>query len=121
MDLKERKLKQLDQILARPTQTERWRGIREFLLAYNPKIQAVDKQFIEDLNTTRAEQFNEFGSNKAMNIRQLMDMPAYLHEALITADPDLLEQMNNPDVNIQKKIWRELTLAFPEYKIGRKV
>lgn len=120
-ELKERKLKQLDQILSRPSQIERWRGIREFMLAYNPRIALVDKEFIASLNDTRNEQFNEFGSNKAMNIRQLMDMPSYLHEALITADPELLPQMNNPDVKVQKNIWRKLTAAFPEYKIARKI
>lgn len=120
-DLKEQKLKQLNAILDRPSQIERWRGIREFLLAYNPKVAAVDREFIQQVNDTRNEQFNDFGSNKGMNIRQLLDMPGYLHEALITADPELLPLMNNEDLNVQRKIWRKLTAAFPEYKVARKI
>lgn len=120
-ELKERKLKQLDVILARSNDIARWRGIREFILAYNPKVAAVDKHFIESLNETRNKQLNEFGASKGFHIRQLMDMPAYLHEALITADPQLLPLMNSNDRDVQKKIWRKITEAFPEYKIARKI
>jgi oligoendopeptidase F len=120
-ELKERKLKQLDTILAKSSQIERWRGIREFILSYNPVIKAIDKEFIESLNKTRDEQHNEYGASESLGVRQLMDMPSYLHEALITADPELLPLMNNDDRNVQKKIWRKLTAAFPEYKIARKI
>jgi len=120
-ELKERKLKQLDTILSRSSQVERWRGIKDFLIAYNPRIKPIDDQFILALNETRAEQLNDFGSNKAMNIRQLMDLPTYLYEALITADTELLPLMNSKDIEIQKKVWRKIAMAFPEYKIARKI
>lgn len=120
-ELKERKLKQLDTILSRPSQSERWRGIKDFLIAYNPKIKPIDDQFILALNETRNEQLNDYGSNKAMNIRQLMDLPTYLYEALITADTELLPLMNSRDVEVQKKIWRKIAATFPEYKIARKI
>lgn len=117
---KELRLQQLDKILSQRKDSDRWRGIRLFLLAHNPKVAEMDKGFIESLNETRDDQLNDFGSNKAMNIRQLMDMPTYLYEALITADPDLLPLMNS-DHKTQTKIWRKLAAAFPEYKIARKI
>lgn len=119
-ELKQKKVEQLNKILDLP-QRQKWRGIREFLLAYNPKVKAIDAQFIEELNKTRNEQLNDFGSNKAMNFRQLMDMPNYIYEALITADVELLPLMNDDDLNVQRKIWRKLTDAFPEYRIARKI
>jgi hypothetical protein len=118
---RQKRMDQLNKILARTSDTERWRGIREFLLAYNPNVKTMDHDFILELNKTRAEQLNDFGSNKAHNIRQLMDMPSYLYEALITADPQLLPLMTSDDMQEQKRIWHKLTLAFPEYKIARKI
>ena len=117
---REQYLAQIDKIMAMP-QTEKWRTTRDFLRAINPTVRKVDDEFILELNNTRNEQINDFGSNKAMNLRQLIDMPEYLYEALITVDTELLPAINSKDKDTTTRIWRKLATVFPEYRIARKI
>lgn len=103
------------------TQTEKWRATRDFLRAINPQVRKIDDDFILELNKTRNDQINDFGSNKAMNLRQLIDMPEYMYEALITADPELLPDINSKDKDTTTRVWRKLAQVFPEYRIARKI
>lgn len=117
---REQYLAQLDKIMALP-QTEKWRATRDFLRAINPQVRKIDDDFILELNKTRNDQINDFGSNKAMNLRQLIDMPEYMYEALITADPELLPDINSKDKDTTTRVWRKLAQVFPEYRIARKI
>lgn len=117
---REQYLAQIDKIMALP-QSEKWRATRDFLRAINPHVRKVDDDFILELNKTRNEQINDFGSNKAMNLRQLIDMPEYLYEALITVDTELLPDINSKDKDTTTRVWRKLAQVFPEYRIARKI
>lgn len=100
--------------------TQKWRTTRDFLRAINPKVRQMDDQFILDLNETRNDQLNEFGSNKAMNLRHLMEMPEFLYEALVTVDTELIPDLNSDKETITRT-WRKLAEVFPEYRIARKI
>lgn len=117
---KEQQLQQIEKIMGLP-QTEKWRATRDMLRAINPNIRRADDEFILSLNETRADQLNDYGASKSFDIRQLMDMPAYLYEALITVDTALLPMINSKDKQEEKAIWRKLAATFPEYKIARKI
>jgi hypothetical protein len=117
---REQYLDQIEKIMALP-QTQKWRATRDFLRAINPSVRKVDDEFILELNNTRNDQLNEFGANKDMNIRQLMDMPEFLYEALITVDNQLLTAVTGKDKQEEKRAWRKLAEVFPEYRIASKI
>ena len=116
---REQYLEQIDKIMAMP-RTQKWRTTRDFLRAINPKVRRLDDEFILELNETRNDQLNEFGSNKAMNLRHLMEMPEFLYEALVTVDTELVPDLNSKDKQTVTRTWRKLAEVFPEYRIARK-
>lgn len=117
---REQYLQQIDKIMAMP-RTQKWRTTRDFLRAINPQVRKVDDEFILELNETRNDQLNEFGSNKEMNLRHLMDMPEFLYEALVTVDTELVPDLNSKDKETVTRTWRKLAEVFPEYRIARKI
>lgn len=117
---REQYLDQIDKIMAMP-RTQKWRTTRDFLRAINPQVRKVDDEFILELNETRNDQLNEFGSNKEMNLRHLMDMPEFLYEALVTVDTELIPDLNSKDKETVTRTWRKLAEVFPEYRIARKI
>lgn len=117
---REQYLQQIDKIMAMP-RTQKWRTTRDFLRAINPQVRKVDDEFILELNETRNDQLNEFGSNKEMNLRHLMDMPEFLYEALVTVDTELIPDLNSKDKETVTRTWRKLAEVFPEYRIARKI
>lgn len=108
----------LEKIEGRPD-AERWREYKNILFKVNPKLQPVDRDFIKDLDAERDAQFNEYGSGN--NLRRLMEMPRYLYDTLLLADPELNARIGSPDKGVSQAVWRELATTFPEYRIARKI
>lgn len=109
-------IKRIEQ-LPRP---EKWRVTREFLLNTNNNASYADHKFIESLNAERANLRNDLtASSKSGDSRYLLSMPDFIYAALIATDPDLQDELNDPDKNQSTKAWKKLANAFPEYRIPR--
>lgn len=102
-------------------ESQRWREYKNLLLKINPKLRPIDEKFIRDLNEDRRAQFNDFGSDKAMSIRRLLEMPRYIYDTLTIADPELNRKITSSVKGESKAAWRKLARVFPEYRIARKI
>ena len=101
---------------------QRWRAIKNLLLKVNPKLKPLDDHFIAEVRKTRENQLNEFGASKSGDVRQLIDMPVFLYQAIMLADKDFSYKVNvSRDREEQKRTWRKMAKAFPEYAIARTV
>lgn len=101
--------------------SQRWRETKNLLLKVNPKLRAIDQQFIAELNDLRRDQINDFGANKQHNIRHLMEMPRYLYDALLLLDTNLEDRVQSKEKGESKAVMRKLAATFPEYRIASKI
>ena len=115
---KEQFLQEIERIEGLP-EAERWHEIKTLLLAVNPELKPLDDHFVAQLEDDRNEQDNDFGASKERSLRMLIDVPRYLYDALIIADPEFEQQVKNKEGS--KQLWRKMAKVFPEYKIARKV
>ena len=106
------------QELPRP---QKWRDTREFVLNTNPKASYADHKFIESVNKERNALLKDTGASKTGDSRYLLSMPDFIYAALIAIDPDLQDELNDPDRLVSNKAWNRLANAFPEYRVARKI
>jgi len=100
---------------------QRWRAIKNLLLDVNPKLKPLDRKFILDVKELRDDQKNDFGANDRHTLRALVEMPKYLYDALIVADPEFNRKMTSKHKGESKALWRKVAKTFPEYRIARKI
>jgi hypothetical protein len=115
-------LKHIENIEAIAVPVDRYRAIKKFLLEINPKIKAYDDAFIEGIKVERANQLKDTGASKDNHMRSLLDLPTYIYEAIILADNEFNHAVNlSHDIELEKKAWRDVAKAFPEYRIAKVV
>jgi hypothetical protein len=110
-------IKRIEQ-LPRP---EKWRVTREFVLASNKNASYADHKFVENVAKERNSMLKATGASKSGDSRYLLSMPDFIYAALIATDPDLQDELNNPDKKTSDRAWNKLAAAFPEYAIARKI
>lgn len=95
-----------------------WRIVYRWLMYTNPDARADVKAVIEECRQLRETRSNRFARSKDLNMRFGMRIPRIVLETLQYVDPRI-EQMEIADPAAAKKIYRQLEVTFPEFRIPK--
>lgn len=112
---------QLKKIEEMPNRTDRWRAVKNFIIKVNPGLKALDDSHIDEVKHQQLVQDNRFGSSKDGGLRNLLDLPTYIYEALVSVDEQLFYELNSHDKAVEKRAWRLIAKTFPEYRVARDI
>lgn len=95
-----------------------WQLAYDWLMESNPDARADVQAIIQECEDIRNTRANKFASAKDTNLRWGMRMPEIVLDALMLVDPRIKDtELLDPEE--QKKIYRMMADAFPQFRIPK--
>lgn len=113
-------LKDIDDAFLLPRK-EKWRKIIDLFIANRPDLKAQIALVIKEIKEERATSgaWNKYAESADKTMRLGLKMPQFYWEILSTCDPEFAERMSGSGGTTaeQKKMYKELCQAFPEFQV----